>query len=158
MPGPIATQGSMHVCPMCSGTTPHVGGPIIGPGAPNILINNKPAALMGDTCICVGPPDVIAQGAPNVFFNGVPVACLGDLTAHGGVITVGEPNVIVGSAVPTPSVTMPLNRIPFPNITFKDRLLTSITGNSLAEAEENQNKLKEEAKKHGYFNDFTFSF
>ena len=37
----IATVGSMHVCPMCSGTVPHVGGPIIGPEAPNVLVNNK---------------------------------------------------------------------------------------------------------------------
>jgi len=146
MPGPIATIGSMHVCPMCSGTVPHVGGPVSGPGAPNILINNKPAALMGDMCVCVGPPDVIAQGAPNVFFNGVPVACLGDMTAHGGAITVGEPNVIIGSAVPSPSVTMPESKIPFPKISLKDRVLASVSGNSLKEAEENQEALKNEEK------------
>ncbi len=157
MPGPIATIGSMHVCPMCTGTTPHVGGPVIGPGAPNILINGKPAALMGDSCTCVGPPDVIAQGAPNVFFNGVPVSCLGDLTAHGGTITIGEPNVIIGNAAPAPSVTIQLNKIPFPNITLKDRVLASISGNSLAEAQANQERLKEEAKKQGYLIDVDFS-
>lgn len=146
MPGPIATLGSMHVCPMTTGPTPHVGGPVTGPGTPNILVNGKPAAIMGDMCVCVGPPDVIVQGAPNVFFNGVPVACVGDMTAHGGVITVGEPNVIVGSATPAPSVTMAASRIPFPKITMKDRLLASLTGNSdkLKEAEENQKKLKDE--------------
>lgn len=119
MPGPVATIGSIHVCPMCSGSTPHVGGPITGPGSPNILVNNKPAALMGDMCTCVGPPDVIVQGAPNVFFNGVPVVCQGDLTAHGGVITVGEPTVIIGSATVMPSITMPLSKIPFPKNNFK---------------------------------------
>lgn len=143
MPGPIATQGSMHVCPMCDGPKPHIGGPIIGPGAPNILINSKPAALMGDMCTCMGPPDIIAQGAANVFFNGVPVACQGDLTAHGGVITSGEPNVIIGSASPSPTVTMPVNKIPFPKIKLVNRLL----GNT-KEAEENQKKLKEEAEKN----------
>ena len=152
MPGPIATQGSMHVCPMCTGTTPHVGGPIMGPCTPNILVNGKPAAIMGDMCTCVGPPDVIAQGAPNVFFNGVPVACQGDLTAHGGVITVGEPNIIIGSATPTPSNTMPLNNIPFPKITFTNKVL----GNA-KEAITNQEKLKEESKKHGYLIDVDFS-
>ncbi|WP_024480863.1 PAAR domain-containing protein [Cellulophaga baltica] len=136
MPGPIATIGSMHVCPMCTGTTPHVGGPIVGPGTPNILINGKPAALMGDTCVCVGPPDVIAQGAPNVMFNGVPVACIGDMTAHGGAITVGEPNVIIGSAAPTPSITMAVNKIPFPEI-------ASNTSNE--EAIANQQLLREAA-------------
>ncbi len=146
MPGPIATVGSMHVCPMCSGTVPHVGGPVSGPGAPNVLINNKSAALMGDMCVCVGPPDVIAQGAPNVFINGVPVACLGDMTAHGGVITAGEPNVIIGSATPTPSVTMPVSKIPFPKITIPDRILAAASGNGeqLKEAEANQKQLKEE--------------
>ncbi len=144
MPGPVATIGSMHVCPMCSGTVPHIGGPVSGPGAPNVLINNKPAALMGDMCVCVGPPDVIAQGAPNVFFNGVPVVCVGDMTAHGGAVTQGEPNVIIGGAIPLPPVTMAVNKIPFPKITIKDRMLASLSGNSLAEAEENQAKLKEE--------------
>ncbi len=123
MPGPIATIGSMHVCPMCSGTVPHVGGPVSGPGAPNILINNKSAALMGDMCVCIGPPDVIAQGAANVLFNGKPVACIGDMTAHGGVITVGEPNVIISTSAPTPSVTMPKHKIPFPTISLTNRIL-----------------------------------
>lgn len=146
MPGSIATIGSMHVCPMCSGNVPHVGGPVSGPGAPNVLINKKPAALMGDVCICVGPPDMIAQGAPNVFFNGVPVVCIGDMTAHGGAIVQGEPNVIIGSATPLPPVTMAVSKIPFPKITLKDRVLASLSGNSLAEAEKNQAKLKEEEK------------
>ena len=140
MPGPIATQGSLHVCPMCSGPVPHVGGPIIGPGAVNILINNKPAALMGDMCICIGPPDVIAQGAANVFFNGVPVVCQGDITAHGGVITQGEPNVILGTSSPSPTQTMAKHKIPFPKITLVNRLL----GNA-KEAIVNQTALAEAA-------------
>lgn len=138
MPGPIATLGSMHVCPMYSGTVPHVGGPVVGPGTPNILINGKPAAIMGDKCTCVGPPDVIAQGAPSVFFNGIPVACIGDMTAHGGVITSGEPNVVIGNATSTPSVTLPLNKIPFPSIGVINRIL----GNT-KEAQANQDQLKE---------------
>ncbi|QXP54516.1 PAAR domain-containing protein [Cellulophaga sp. HaHa_2_95] len=152
MPGPIATQGSMHVCPMSDGPKPHVGGPVIGPGAINILVNNKPAALIGDICTCVGPPDMIAQGAPNVFFNGVPVACQGDMTAHGGVITVGEPNVIIGSATLTPSTTLELNKIPFPQITLANRQLEANQG-----AITNQEKLKEEAKKHGVLGNFSIS-
>ncbi|WP_244880339.1 PAAR domain-containing protein [Saccharicrinis fermentans] len=47
---PIATVGSMHVCPMVTGYIPHMGGPVSGPGAPNVLINGKPVALMA---ICV---------------------------------------------------------------------------------------------------------
>lgn len=145
MPGPVATLGSMHMCPLCSGTVPHVGGPI-SQGEPNILINGKPAATMGSVCTCVGPPDMIAQGAPNVFFNGKPVACIGDLTAHGGTITTGEPNVIVSSATPTPSITMDEDEIPFPEITLTTRVLSVVTGNAKGNKEgiANQEKLKED--------------
>jgi len=152
MPGPVITIGSMHVCPMCNGTVPHVGGPVTGPGAPNILINGKPAAVMGDMCTCVGPPDVIVQGEASVLFNGVPAVAMGAMTAHGGTITVGEPNVIIGSNAPSPSVTMPLSQIPFPKITLVNKIL----GNT-KEAQENQEKVKEEAKKHGFLGNFNLS-
>ena len=142
MPGPIATVGSMHTCPMCSGSTPHIGGPIIK-GEPNILINNKPAATMGSLCTCAGPPDTVAQGDPFVFFNGKSVACLGDMTAHGGVISSGEANIIISNASQTSSVTMDEDEIPFPTISIKDRILTTLTGNSNRKAENNQNNLKE---------------
>lgn len=138
---PIVTIGSMHVCPMCTGTVPHVGGPIAGPGAPNVLINGKAVALMGDICTCIGPPDVVAQGNPLVKVNGVPVVCQGDLTAHGGIITSGEPNVTISAAVPTPSQTMPKEKIPFPKITIVNRTISAFSGNSLNEAEANQKKL-----------------
>jgi uncharacterized Zn-binding protein involved in type VI secretion len=128
---------------MCTGTVPHVGGPISGPGAPNVLINNNPVALMGDMCICVGPPDVIAQGHPLVKANGVPVVCLGDLTAHGGAITMGESTVMVSAAVPTPSVTLPREKIPFPTINFVNRAIAVLSGNSLTEAENNQQTLSD---------------
>lgn len=156
---PVATLGSMHVCPMCTGTVPHVGGPVVGPGTPNILVNGKPAAIMGDMCTCVGPPDVIVQGAPNVFFNGVPVARMGDMTAHGGTITIGEPNVLIGSATPDAVTTMPANSIPFPKITKVNRLMAKASGNgkTLKEAEKNIEKIKEESKKHGYLVDVEFS-
>ncbi len=134
---PIATVGSMHVCPMCTGIVPHVGGPIAGPGAPNVLVNNKPVALMGDMCICVGPPDVVAQGNPLVKVNGVPVVCVGDLTAHGGVIMAGEATVTVSTAVATPSEIMPREKIPFPTINFVNKAIASLAGNSLTEAETN---------------------
>ena len=136
------------MCPMCDGPKPHVGGPVTGPGAPNVLINGKPAALMGDMCTCVGPPDMIAQGAPSVMINGTPVACQNDMTAHGGMISQGESTVIVGTAQPAPSATMAANKIPFPDISTTDRVKASISGNgqSLEEAEENQQTLKEQAE------------
>ncbi|HEX8545416.1 MAG TPA: PAAR domain-containing protein [Cytophagaceae bacterium] len=156
---PIATVTSMHVCPMCTGPVPHVGGPIIGPGASNVLINGKPAALMGDMCTCVGPPDMLIMGNPLVKINGMAVACVGDMTAHGGVITVGEANVTISSAVPVPPVMLPIREIPFPKITFANHVAAKMSGNgeSLKEAEKNIEHLKEEAKKHGYLSEFSFS-
>jgi uncharacterized Zn-binding protein involved in type VI secretion len=46
--------------------------------------------------VCVGPPDVIVSGAFNVLVGGRPAARMGDPTAHGGVIVLGYPPVLVG--------------------------------------------------------------
>lgn len=75
---------------------PHVGGPITGPGAPTVLIGNLPAAVMGDMCVCVGPPDTIAKGSATVLICGKPAARMGDKTAHGGSIVLGFPTVLIG--------------------------------------------------------------
>ena len=58
----------MHTCPMVDGVKPHVGGPILPPGCPTVLIGGMPAARMGDP------------------------------TSHGGVIVAGCPTVIIGSS------------------------------------------------------------
>jgi uncharacterized Zn-binding protein involved in type VI secretion len=75
---------------------PHVGGPILPPGAPTVLIGMMPAACMGDMCVCVGPPDVIALGSATVLIGGRPAARMGDSTAHGGVVVMGFPQVLIG--------------------------------------------------------------
>jgi uncharacterized Zn-binding protein involved in type VI secretion len=75
---------------------PHVGGPILPPGCPTVLIGGLPAACVGDMAVCVGPPDVIVSGAFNVLVGGRPAARMGDPTAHGGVIVLGYPPVLVG--------------------------------------------------------------
>jgi uncharacterized Zn-binding protein involved in type VI secretion len=86
----------MHVCPMVTVLVPHVGGPILPPGCPTVLIGAMPAARMGDLATCVGPPDVIILGAPTVLIGGQPAARMGDATAHGGVIVLGYPTVLLG--------------------------------------------------------------
>jgi uncharacterized Zn-binding protein involved in type VI secretion len=86
----------MHVCPMVTGVVPHVGGPILPPGAPTVLIGNLPAARMGDMATCVGPPDPIVLGSTTVLIGEKPAARMGDTTAHGGVIVVGWPSVLIG--------------------------------------------------------------
>jgi uncharacterized Zn-binding protein involved in type VI secretion len=91
-----ARVSDMHTCPMVTGVVPHVGGPILPPGAPTVLIAGLPAATVGDHCVCNGPPDVIVKGSSSVMINGKPAARRGDPTAHGGVITAGAPTVLVG--------------------------------------------------------------
>lgn len=94
---PLAARlTDMHTCPMLTGTVPHVGGPVVGPGAPNVLINGLPAARVGDMCVCTGPPDTILVGSGNVMIGGSPAARVGDSTAHGGVIVAGSATVMIG--------------------------------------------------------------
>jgi uncharacterized Zn-binding protein involved in type VI secretion len=97
---PAARIGDMHTCPMVTGLVPHVGGPIIGPGVPTVLIGGMPAAVMGDIVTCTGPPDTIIMGSAGVFIGGKPAARLGDPTAHGGVIVVGCTTVLIGEVSP----------------------------------------------------------
>jgi uncharacterized Zn-binding protein involved in type VI secretion len=92
---PSARIGDYHVCPMFTGNTPHVGGPI-SKGAPNVIIGGMPAARIGDMAVCNGPPDVIAMGSGTVIIAGSPAARLGDSTAHGGKIVAGCPTVMIG--------------------------------------------------------------
>lgn len=91
-----ARVGDMHVCPMVTGTVPHVGGPIMPPGEPTVLIGGMPAARLGDMATCVGPPDSIALGSATVLIGGKPAARMGDTSSHGGSIVIGCPTVIIG--------------------------------------------------------------
>ncbi len=95
MPQPAARVTDMHVCPMITVLVPHVGGPILPPGALTVLIGGLPAARVGDMAVCVGPPDVIVLGSFTVLISGQPAARMGDITAHGGVIAMGYPTVLI---------------------------------------------------------------
>jgi uncharacterized Zn-binding protein involved in type VI secretion len=81
---------------MVTGTVPHVGGPIVGPGAATVLIGGLPAAVVGDSATCTGPPDSIVAGSATVLIGGKPAARMGDSTAHGGSIVLGDFTVIIG--------------------------------------------------------------
>lgn len=91
-----ARIGDMHTCPMVTGVVPHVGGPVIGPGVPTVLIGGMPAVCVGDMCTCTGPPDSIIMGSATVLIGGKPAARMGDSTAHGGAIILGCLTVIIG--------------------------------------------------------------
>jgi uncharacterized Zn-binding protein involved in type VI secretion len=93
---PAARLTDMHTCPMVTGVVPHVGGPILSPGCPTVLISMLPAARATDQAVCVGPPDMIAKGSATVLIGSLPAARLGDSTVHGGVIILGCPTVLIG--------------------------------------------------------------
>lgn len=93
---PAARLTDMHVCPMVTGLIPHVGGPISAPGVPTVMIGGMPAAVVGDMCVCTGPPDSIVKGSATVMIGGKPAARIGDTTAHGGTIVLGCFTVMIG--------------------------------------------------------------
>lgn len=96
---PAARVGDMHTCPMQTPglpPIPHVGGPVLPPGCPTVLIGGIPAARVGDMAVCVGPPDLIVTGSSTVLIGGKPAARMGDSTAHGGTIVSGCPTVVIG--------------------------------------------------------------
>lgn len=133
MSKPAARIGDMHVCPMVTPGTPpvpHVGGPISGPGVPTVLIGGMPAAVLGDMCVCVGPPDTIALGSTGVFIGGKPAARMGDMCAHGGTITVGMPTVLIGE-ISSPGLPPTIGVIKPPIIQMPTKALTT-TANQVA--------------------------
>jgi len=86
----------LHLCPMVTALVPHVGGSVSGPGVATVLIEGVPAAVVGDICACVGPPNTIVKGSATVLIGGKPAARMGDQTAHGGAIMKGAGTVEVG--------------------------------------------------------------
>ncbi|MFT3681154.1 MAG: PAAR domain-containing protein [Ferruginibacter sp.] len=94
---PAARVNDMHLCPMVNPVgSPHVGGPVLPPGCPTVLIEGQPAARMGDMLTCSGPPDSIVKGSSSVLIGGQPAARMGDSTAHGGTIIQGSFTVMIG--------------------------------------------------------------
>ncbi len=120
---PAARLTDLHTCPLVTPgipPVPHVGGPIVSPGVPTVMIGFLPAAVVGDMCVCVGPPDAIVMGAPTVLIGGRMAARMGDSTAHGGVIVMGCFTVLIGEAgaggsggaVGLPSLCPQINALP----------------------------------------------
>jgi uncharacterized Zn-binding protein involved in type VI secretion len=95
---PAARVGDLHICPMLTVLVPHVGGPIMPPGAITVLIGGMPAARATDMALCAtGPPDVIAMGSVTVLtMKMLQARILEDPTAHGGMIAIGCFTVLVG--------------------------------------------------------------
>lgn len=84
-----ATVGDPHRCPV------HDGG-AIKEGSPDVMVDFRPLARVGDAAECAGGDDEIAEGAPDVLINHLPAARVGDPTARGGRITAGSASVSIG--------------------------------------------------------------
>jgi len=95
MPKPSSRIGDFHTCPKSSGSTPHVGGPVLD-GSNSILVGGMPAATVGSHCACHSAIDTIVRGSATVLMGGRPAARIGDATAHGGIIVAGENSVLIG--------------------------------------------------------------
>lgn len=91
-----------HVCPKTNKLPPpappipHVGGPILGKKVKKTKIGGMYAAVKGDKCLCVGPPDEITGGSSSVKIEGKKAARMGDKTDHGGKIVLGCFTVWIG--------------------------------------------------------------
>lgn len=57
-----------HACPLVSGTVPHVGG-TVPMGSTSVLINNMPAARLGDQIVEATAPNAIVEGEPTVLIG-----------------------------------------------------------------------------------------
>lgn len=58
----------VHSCPLSTGPNPHGGG-VVAVGSTTVLINNMPAARLGDQVVENGPPNTIVGGASSVMIG-----------------------------------------------------------------------------------------
>ncbi|MBX2808901.1 MAG: PAAR domain-containing protein [Cellvibrionaceae bacterium] len=98
--------------------TGHPGAPPtpIITGSPDVLINGKPAARLGDKLQKHHKGERrIVEGVNSVLINGLPAVRISDAINCGGVINEGSPNVFIGDKPKlTPPITINLPKIVFP--------------------------------------------
>ncbi|KMQ76022.1 type VI secretion system PAAR protein [Marinobacter subterrani] len=81
--------------------------PVIA-GSPNVLIDGKPVARVGDSLAPHSKPKhpphprAIASGSATVLINGIPAAVTGGSISCGGV-TIGSGSVVIGDTQKVPS-------------------------------------------------------
>lgn len=83
----------------------HCSSFVIATGSPNVFVNSRPVARVGDSSSthlmpvgkkCIPHVAPITAGAATVFVNGRPVARVGSPLAMCTVVVQGSPNVFVG--------------------------------------------------------------
>lgn len=77
---------------------PHEGGPIIQGVESVETGNRKQATVTHKCICRNGPYDEIAEGADTVLINNLPAARLGDRTIHDGRIIEGDQTVLIGNS------------------------------------------------------------
>lgn len=133
---PAAKMNDNHVCPALSPPgdhgaprKPYVGGQVLFPCAPSVLIAKDPAAHLADYAGCQGDLDMIAGGASTVLIRGLPATRLGDATIHrGAIIGPGAPTVLIGGPAFALPSTFTIDGSPdFRNKVIRDLYLLSTT-------------------------------
>ena len=81
--------------------TAHPG--IVGPGVPNVLIGELPAATVASLHTCgmpppagSHPPSTFMPGSLTVLIGGQPALRVGDVSGCGSPVISGAPNVLIG--------------------------------------------------------------
>ena len=92
---PASRLTDMHVCPMVTVLVPHVGGPITAPGNPTVITMSMVQSKVTDIATCVGPPDMVVMGAVTVTTLSMPCTRLTSQCAHGGMVVLGAPTVLM---------------------------------------------------------------
>ena len=90
-----------HTCPLVMSNpsaTPHnSAGQMITLTRPStVMIDNHPAVIANDMCICAEPGNMVMRGSATVMIDGMAAARMGDPTAHGGQIDQGSSSVLIG--------------------------------------------------------------
>ncbi|HDY96920.1 MAG TPA: DUF2235 domain-containing protein [Pseudomonas sabulinigri] len=89
---PAARLGDPTQCPQ----TGH-GSNAIVTGSSDVLFDGQPAARLGDSTACGSA--LVGQVVPNVLINGRPAAVVGSVGSHGDVVIGGSGTVVIGGAV-----------------------------------------------------------
>lgn len=86
---PAARLGDPTACPIPGhGTNP------IAAGSPDVLFDSLPAARLGDASACGGA--MAGAVIPTVLINGKPAAVVGSVGSHGNTVVAGSGTVLIG--------------------------------------------------------------
>jgi len=86
---PAARLSGLTSCPISGHGTPAVTS-----GSPDVLVNNLPAARLGDAA--AGGQAISGALSSTIFINGKSAAMLGSTLSHGGVVIGGSGDVLIG--------------------------------------------------------------